>query len=150
MFGPHAMLAGLVLAFAAVPAMAGTVEVGDLTGSIASGTLGTVTLTQVNADEVDVSVSLVEGIKFVTTGSHVGFAFNLDTTVLNASSLSFTLTGTDATDFSLVGSPPPYSSANEPSVSQSGYGTFTDGFNCTVTAQPGTRTDWPRRVSRMA
>ncbi len=114
------ILAGLILAFTMDQAMAGTIEVGDLTGAIASGTLGTVTLTQVNPDEVDVSVALTTGIKFVTTGKHIGFAFNLNTDILNAGQLNITLTGADATDFETNTSP----------ISQSGYGSFTNGFKC--------------------
>jgi hypothetical protein len=46
--------------------------------NIGSGTLGTVTLTQNGADEVDVDVALVAGAKFVNTGGpHTPFVFNL-------------------------------------------------------------------------
>ena len=37
---------------------------------------GTVNLSQVNPTTVDISVSLLDGNKFVSTGSHTGFAFN--------------------------------------------------------------------------
>jgi hypothetical protein len=45
---------------------------------IGSGTLGTVTLTQISANEVDVLVSLIANTFFVDTGGpHNAFAFNL-------------------------------------------------------------------------
>src|SRR6266853_849944 len=49
------------------------------TANIGSGTLGTVTLTQNGAYEVDVDVSLIAGVEFVNSGGpHTPFVFNLD------------------------------------------------------------------------
>ena len=46
---------------------------------------GTVTLTQVSATEVDVSVALTTGVKFVNTGGpHTPFVFNLDAAAASA------------------------------------------------------------------
>ncbi len=47
-------------------------------GSIGSGTLGSVTLTQNGANEVDVTVSLAAQTAFVDTGAHSAFGFNLN------------------------------------------------------------------------
>jgi len=47
--------------------------------SIGTGTMGTVTLTQNGANEVDVTVALAANTDFISTsGSHNAFAFNLD------------------------------------------------------------------------
>lgn len=64
-------------------ALAGPVAVADLnsisSSSIGTGTLGTVTLTQTNANTVHVTVALIDDTDFVNTGGpHTPFAFQLD------------------------------------------------------------------------
>ena len=72
------------LLLAAVPAVAGPISATaalDVISNtnIGSGTLGTVTLTQNGADEVDVTVALAANTDFVSTGGpHHAFGFNLD------------------------------------------------------------------------
>lgn len=73
-----AAMAGLICISA--PASASTVDVLNIISSstIGSGILGTVTLTQNGANEVDVAVALI-GASFVDTGGpHNAFTFNLD------------------------------------------------------------------------
>jgi hypothetical protein len=95
--------------------------IGDLdiisSSTIGSGTLGTVTLTQNGADEVDVSVVLSSGTDFVSTGGpHNAFVFNLDLT----SGYTTTITSPTGGVFTLSGANP----SNTP------YGTFTNGIDC--------------------
>ena len=78
--------------------------------------LGTVTLTQTNADEVDVSLLLSKTAFFVSTGGpHNAFTFNLD---LAGSAVA--LTGSTANDFSV----------ETGSVANAPYGTYTNGILC--------------------
>ena len=81
-FKPWHKLAALsaILIGLAAPAMAGPTLVYNLDqiseSSIGSGTLGTVTLSQVNATTVDVKVSLAPYLIINTSGPHTPFAFN--------------------------------------------------------------------------
>lgn len=67
----------------------GTAYLNQISSSgIGTGSQGTVTLTQNGADEVDVTVTLASGAKFVNTGGpHTPFAFNLDSGVASGSTL---------------------------------------------------------------
>jgi hypothetical protein len=108
----------ILLVALTAPARASTVSYLDIisSSSIGSGTLGTVTLTQNGADEVDLQVSLAANTKFVSTGGpHNAFAFNLDLLT------PYTVTvNSPSTGFSSVGG----------SVSDTPYGTFTTGVDC--------------------
>src|ERR1700751_2770902 len=67
--------------------------------TIGAGTLGTVTLTQNGADEVEVSVNLAPGADFVSTGGpHDAFVFNL-----NVSGYMVTITSPTGGIFSPAG-----------------------------------------------
>ncbi len=77
-----ALLSAIVAVGMAGPAMAGPNLSFNLdrisSATIGSGTLGTVTLTQNGANEVDVVASLMPNAKFVNTGGpHTPFTFNL-------------------------------------------------------------------------
>lgn len=80
-FNLSIILVLIAITFAA-PAQASivfTLDQTDVSGMI--GPFGTVTLTQNGANEVDVNATLLNGTKFVNTGNtgtHNGFAFNLD------------------------------------------------------------------------
>jgi hypothetical protein len=80
--------------------------------SIGTGTLGTVTLTQNGANEVDVSVVLAADAAFVDTGNHFAIAFNV-----NVSGISTVVTG------SMVGLMRPLiTNASDPPYGSFGYG----------------------------
>jgi hypothetical protein len=94
-------------------------EISDLNviskGTIGSGTLGTVTLTQNGADEVDVAVNLAANTDFVSTGGpHNAFVFNL-----NVSGYTVAITSPAGGIFSIPGG-----TSNTP------YGSFTYGIDC--------------------
>jgi hypothetical protein len=72
---------------------------------------GTVNLHQVDSNTVELTVSLLNNNKFVTTGSHTGFAFNFQ-----GGAVSY---GTLPTGWSIKGA------NNEP-----GFGSFTGGIDC--------------------
>ncbi len=105
----------MVAALALVSGQVQAGTIGDLTS--AGTTFGTVTLTQQDANTVDVNVALLTGVQFVTTGKHAAFAFNLDTSLLQK---------TSTVDIVTNG----FTYANS-DFSQSGYGTFTNEFFCT-------------------
>jgi len=73
---------------------------------------GTITLHSVNSTTVQISVSLLNNNVFVTTGSHTGFAFNIQGGAVTL--------GTLPTGWSDAGSP----------VTQPGFGTFSNGIDC--------------------
>jgi hypothetical protein len=75
---------------------------------------GTVDLHTVNSTTVQISVSLLNGNMFVTTGSHTGFAFNIQ--------------GSPATVGTL---PTGWVDAGGP-FTEPGFGTFSNGVNCTM------------------
>jgi len=110
------------LLLATVPAFAGPVSSSlniISTNAIGSGTLGTVTLTQNGADEVDVAVTLAPNTDFVDTGvsqNHNAFVFNLDL----LSTYAVTITSPTGGIFTLSDANP----SNTP------YGTFTSGIDC--------------------
>ena len=117
------ILAGVSTAVASLVLMgsAQATIIGDLdiisSSTIGSGTLGTVTLLQNGADEVDVAVALATGTAFVSTGGpHNAFVFNLDLT----SSYTITVTSPTGGVFTISGANP----SNTP------YGTFTNGVDC--------------------
>ena len=90
--------------------------------NIGSGTQGTITLTELNADEVVVGVSLVSGVEIINTGSHTPFLFNLSSalmgvTVAISTTKPYVSSSTPAT-FSVLSGP----------QSDPGYGTFTNGI----------------------
>ncbi|HTJ89837.1 MAG TPA: PEP-CTERM sorting domain-containing protein [Acidocella sp.] len=96
----------------------------DLDSGFGNETLGTVTLTQVSADEVDVAVVLTDAA-FVNTGhghdntgnGHDAFTFNLDLT----KGYSIQMQNTSIGMFSLS---PDTAPDNEP------FGSFTNGIDC--------------------
>jgi hypothetical protein len=91
--------------------------------TIGTGTLGTVTLTQNGADEVDVSVNLAAGTDFVSTGGpHDAFVFNL-----NVSGYTVAITSPTGGIFSLAGT----------GISNTPYGSFTYGIDCPGCAPGG-------------
>jgi len=111
------------------PASASTISFLDVEHpSIGTGTLGTVTLTQNGANEVDVGVVLASTTAFLSQGNfhnHNSFAFNLD--LINP----FTVTLTNPlSGYNVVSSV-----ANQP------YGDFTTGLDCiscdSNTSKPG-------------
>lgn len=78
-----------------------------------SGTLGTVTVTDISGG-VSVNVSLINGINFVQTGGpHTAFAFNLNTTAYSISNVS----------------PASYNTISS-GAAASPYGTFMVGLDC--------------------
>ncbi len=118
--------AGLMAAAVAVPAKASTIEVLNLSnlGNVANmgtGTLGTVTLTQKSSSEVDVSVNLASGYRFVNTGSHTPFAFSL------ASAFSTAVVSILAPTSTTLFTPVKGSEPNPPFTSNGK--TFTNGIN---------------------
>jgi hypothetical protein len=109
--------AAIVVCASALPAHASSVSDLDVisASNIGSGNLGTVTLTQNGADEVDVAVTLATDTAFVDTGGpHNAFAFNL-------SIAGATVAVTDPTGkiFSVGGG-----GSNTP------YGSFTNVIDC--------------------
>jgi hypothetical protein len=115
----NAALCGAAMVVCASPLPAYASSVSDLdiisASNIGSGTLGTVTLTQNGADEVDVAVALGADTAFVDTGGpHNAFAFNLSIT-------GATVAVTDPTGkiFSVGGG-----GSNTP------YGSFTNVIDC--------------------
>ncbi len=112
-------VASLIFALAlSAPAKASTIYYLDIMdASIGSGVLGTVTLTQVSANQVDVVVDLADKTAFVSTGGkHHAFAYNLD---LAASAYAVTVTSPSGM-FSLV-----------TDIINTPYGTFLNGMDCT-------------------
>jgi len=87
--------------------------------TVGPGNYGTVTVSQVDSDTVNVTVDLTSGVGFVSTGLEP-FTFNLD------SSLA-TLTSSDITNitggFALNATSP---------IANDGAGTFTYGLTCTT------------------
>ena len=75
---------------------------------------GTVTLHSVDPMTVQITVSLLHGNKFLTTGSHTGFSFNIQGPTVTV--------GTLPTGWVDAGGP----------VSQPGFGTFSNGIDCTM------------------
>lgn len=73
---------------------------------------GTVTLHGVDANTVEITVSLLNNNKFVTTGSHVGFAFNVQGDAVTL--------GTLPTGWADAGI----------NLHEDGFGTFSNGINC--------------------
>jgi PEP-CTERM motif len=73
---------------------------------------GTITLHSIDPNTVQISVSLLNGNVFVTTGAHTGFSFNIQGSAITV--------GTLPTGWSDAGSP----------VTQPGFGTFSNGVDC--------------------
>ena len=85
------------------------------TGSQSGECCFNVVLDQISPTEIGVTVSLTDGATyFANTGSHLGFAFNLDTTQATISNVSAPWGSTSWT---------------QTSVSQNGYGTFDYSFS---------------------
>lgn len=91
----HAIFAGVLAILASLAGRAEAAMVYSLdvisAPAIGSGSQGTVTLTQIDANRIDVSVNLTDGVKLVNTGGpHTPFVFNLASpatvTILPASS----------------------------------------------------------------
>ena len=74
---------------------------------------GTIDLHAINSDTVQITVSLLHGNEFVTTGGHIGFAFTVQGGPVTLGIL-----------------PTGWSNAGT-NLSQSSFGTFTDGIDCT-------------------
>jgi hypothetical protein len=74
---------------------------------------GTITLHTIDPDTVQITVSLLNGNEFVTTGSHTGFSFNIQGPQVTV--------GTLPTGWVDAGGP----------VTQPGFGTFSHGIDCT-------------------
>jgi hypothetical protein len=92
--------------------------------TIGSGTLGTVTLTQNGADEVDVVVKLAANTSFVDTGltkNHNAFVFNLNPYTLNHLHHSYTVVITSPLNTFVNASSP---------IGNTPYGTFSNGIDC--------------------
>jgi hypothetical protein len=106
-----------LLAFAATPA-AHADAIYNFTFDGCSGgcgptPFGTIDLHAVNPDTVQITVSLLNGNKFVTTGKHIGFAFNVQGGPVTLGTL-------------------PTGWANAaPHLTQAAFGTFSDGIDCT-------------------
>ena len=84
--------------------------------TIGSGSQGTVTLDQISATQVNVTVELEPGVLFVNTGGpHTPFVFNLAETVLGAV-------------VTVLDDPSLYYYSPEESPAATPYGTFTDGI----------------------
>ena len=95
----------------------------------AVGNYGTVTLTQLDSDTVQVVADLSTGYNFVDTGAHEAFAFQV-----SAAIASYTVTNVSPT----VG----YVHLNGPAT-MSAFGTFRDGFSCPTTCQGGNNSASP-------
>ena len=74
---------------------------------------GTINLHSVDAQTVQITVSLLNGNQFVTTGSHTGFSFNIQGGAVTV--------GTLPTGWADAGGP----------VTQPGFGVFSNGIDCT-------------------
>lgn len=75
---------------------------------------GTITLHSIDPNTVQISVALLNGNVFVTTGSHTGFSFNVQGGAITL--------GTLPTGWIDAGSP----------ATQPGFGTFSNGIDCTM------------------
>ena len=127
----------LVMALTAISgAPASAVTVFSLTESAAFGTgaYGTVTLTQNGASEVDVSVALTSGFRFLETGGpHDAFTFNLPTVA------GYTVTGITATQdlTPIVRTAHPYVWLQP--GSNPAYGAYTDKLECSACGNGGSK-----------
>jgi hypothetical protein len=74
---------------------------------------GTIDLHAVNSTTVQITVSMLNGNEFLTTGSHVGFAFNVKGSAVTL--------GTLPTGWKSAGT----------NLSQPSFGTFSNGIDCT-------------------
>ena len=74
---------------------------------------GTINLHSVNAQTVQITVSLLNGNQFLTTGTHTGFSFNIQGGAATV--------GTLPTGWADAGGP----------VTQPGFGVFSNGIDCT-------------------
>lgn len=113
-----AVMLGILLALPVASAHASMISYLDVISSptIGTGTLGTVELTQVNANQVDVKVTLSANTKFVYTGGpHHAFAFSLN--LANPFSIS-------------INNAPGLFSVASPNLTNAPYGTFTSGIDC--------------------
>lgn len=118
---------GLAVALMSVPpALAGQIYESDLTMSDASaglpsGKLGWITIQQNGYNEVDLTLNLASGVQFANTGGpHHSFVFNLDTGILENSTVAM-LSPTGGV-FSVLTS----------SVTNAPFGTFTSGVDCST------------------
>lgn len=113
-----AAMVGILLALPIESARADMVSYLDHISSpaIGSGTLGAVELTQPNANQINVKVTLSSNTKFVSTGGpHHAFTFNLNL----------------ANPFSItINNPPGMFSVAAPNPVNAPYGIFTNGINC--------------------
>ena len=119
------MLTQTVLTGVSLLAMAASIQAQVITSNldqissptIGSGTLGTVTLTQNGANEVDVAVALAGSTAFVSTGGpHNAFVFNDNLT----SAFNVAITSPTGGFFALGGT----------GVSNTPFGTFSIGIDC--------------------
>jgi hypothetical protein len=117
--------AAAALMLTATPAFAGFVSHLNIisSSSIGSGTLGTVTLKQIGPNEVDVNVTLAANTKFVTTGSHHEFAFNLNV----ATAYAVTITSPTGGIFTVAGTNKTVAGTNKTNAP---YGMFGYAINC--------------------
>jgi hypothetical protein len=113
----------LALAGFALPAQALTTFTLTQSVALGSGTFGSVTLVQDGANAVDVSVVLSEGYRFVETGSHDPFTFNLPS--LSGYTVSNIVATTDSGKIGTVRSYSNAKSGGNPS-----YGSYTDKLEC--------------------
>ena len=116
-------IALLTVAGFALPAQALTTFTLNQSVALGAGTFGMVTLTQDGANAVDVSVVLSDGYRFVETGSHDPFTFNLPNLT------GYTVSNIVATkDSGTTGPVLPYlASSNGANPS---YGSYTDKLAC--------------------
>jgi len=125
-------IALLALAGLAAPAQALTTFTLNQSAALGSGTFGTVTLAQDGPGAVDVSVVLSEGYRFVETGNHDAFTFNL------AGLSGYTVSQIVAVqDSGTTGAVHPYvagAAGFNPS-----YGSYTDKLECSACGNGGSK-----------
>ncbi|MER2519532.1 MAG: VPLPA-CTERM sorting domain-containing protein [Bdellovibrionales bacterium] len=112
-----ASILGILLAVPAASANASSISYLDIISSpsIGGGALGTVELTQANANEVGVKVTLEANTKFVYTGGpHHAFTFSLNL----------------ANPYSIAINSPSGFAVTSPSPVNTPYGIFTSGIDC--------------------
>lgn len=116
-----AAVTAATLVFGAVSASAGTTWVTTLDYSEAQsdGPWGTVTVTEIDANNVQVQLDLAAGYKIVDTGSHHAFTFNLVDSPAS-----------DVTIVTPTGGTNPLTYQGEGSFSNSPFGSFTNAFTC--------------------
>jgi hypothetical protein len=116
-------IALLTLAGLTAPAQALTTFILNQSAAHGNGSFGVVTLSQDGANAVDVSVVLSEGFRFVQTGNHDAFTFNLPG--LSGYTVSNIVAVKDSGTTGAVQSYIASASGSNPS-----YGSFTDKVEC--------------------